>query len=391
MKRRLKYVLLLFCWITIARFQSNAQTMTHLSFRTLSGGVVLVQAGVSGIGDSLQFILDTGSSGVSLDSTLLSEKIISTEKTADSLRGIGGSIQTELIRNRKLTIGTTVLDSLHFRVYDYAPLHSFYGERIDGILGYDFFSRLVVSIDYDHNHMTLSLPHRVQYPSAGHLFHIPARPIPVSAEQFTEKKTIQYPFYWDTGAGLALLLNESLVNDSTVFSSGKKIQFTQAAGVGGKKQMRITVMKSIKIGPYVFRKVPVYLFKDEDNITNYPTCGGLIGNDIFRRFNSIINYPQHEIYLKPNSHFRELFDYGYTGFSIYLQDEKIIVDDIIENSPGQKAGLKEGDELIAVDHDFSGNLQHYKDLFQEPDKKMKVFVKRSGQLLDLELRTGSIE
>ena len=47
------------------------------------------------------------------------------------------------------------------------------------------------------------------------------------------------------------------------------------------------------------------VYKDDFNVTSYPFIGGLIGNDLLRRFNMIINYPKKEIHLLPNKSFKE--------------------------------------------------------------------------------------
>ncbi len=47
----------------------------------------------------------------------------------------------------------------------------------------------------------------------------------------------------------------------------------------------MTVIKELKLGPYRFRNIPIYIFNDEYNVTSYPFLGGIIGNDILRRFN----------------------------------------------------------------------------------------------------------
>jgi hypothetical protein len=67
--------------------------------------------------------------------------------------------------------------------------------------------------------------------------------------------------------------------------------------------MGLTVIKEVKLGPYKFRRVPVYIFKDEYNVTAYPILSGLIGNDVLKRFNVTLNYPDQIFYLKPNSRF----------------------------------------------------------------------------------------
>ena len=49
----------------------------------------------------------------------------------------------------------------------------------------------------------------------------------------------------------------------------------EAEGVGGKIDMHLTVIKEIKLGPYRFRNVPIYIFDDTYNVTSYPYLGGL--------------------------------------------------------------------------------------------------------------------
>ena len=104
--------------------------------------------------------------------------------------------------------------------------------------------------------------------------------------------------------------------------------------------------------------------------------GGLIGNDILRRFNVILNYPEQSIYLKPNSHYLEAFDYSYTGLGIYLIDGEIRVIDIMPDSPGDKAGFLPGDIIFSVESNASKNIQAYKNMFQNSIGKMKVVIFR---------------
>lgn len=134
-------------------------------------------------------------------------------------------------------------------------------------------------------------------------------------------------------------MSERFVADSAVLKKKRKPLITQAEGMGGMLKMRLTVIKEVKLGPYHFRMVPTYLYDDENNLTSYPFTGGLMGNDILRRFNIVFNYPQREIHLRPNSHFEDLFDYAYTGLGIYAIDNKVVVVDVIEKIPCRKSRI----------------------------------------------------
>lgn len=146
----------------------------------------------------------------------------------------------------------------------------------------------------------------------------------------------------------------------------------------------------MKIGPYRFYHVPTFLFKDDYNVTNYPFVGGLLGNDLLRRFNVTFNYVRQQIHLMPNSHYRDLFDYAYSGLSLYYVDGKIIVDDVVPGSPSDKAGLKKDDIILGVGSDLSNNLQHYKTLLQEAGKKINLLVSRPSGVSMISLKPVNI-
>jgi len=104
----------------------------------------------------------------------------------------------------------------------------------------------------------------------------------------------------------------------------------------------------------------------------------------------IINYPNREIHLQPNSHFKEDFDYAYTGLGIYLVHGKIMVEDVIQDSPADKAHFKVNDEIVAVNRNFSLNMQLYKNILQKPFESVKVLIRRDGILKELTINTISI-
>jgi hypothetical protein len=184
-------------------------------------------------------------------------------------------------------------------------------------------------------------------------------------------------------------LNEKYISDSSLLCKKRRPLVTQAEGMGGRIKMRLTVVKWVQIGHFKFRNVPTYLYTDEVNVTAYPFVGGLVGNDLLRRFNLILNYGKHEIHLLPNKHFDEPFDYAYTGMAIYFEGGVIVVDETEPGSPAEKAGLKKGDIILAVDKNFSNDIQQYKSLLQNAGQKIKLIVRRNSDLLELTIKPKS--
>jgi hypothetical protein len=230
----------------------------------------------------------------------------------------------------------------------------------------------------------------MKYPRGGFLLRPVLSNLPIQSARISDTRPINSRFYFDTGAGLCLLLSEDFVGDSAVLRPKKKPVITQGEGLGGKMEMKLTTIKEFKLGPYKFKKVPTYVFNDTFNVTAYPYLGGLIGNDILRRFNVTINYDRRDIYLVPNTRFRDPFDYSYTGLGIYKIETEVVVVDIMKGSPAEKAGFQPGDIIIAMNGNFSRNIQTYKGMLQNVGERIKVLVLRDGNPLMLTLKVGSI-
>jgi len=368
----------------------DARFITKVPFFQLSGGIIIIKAQFDQFTDSLNFVLDTGSGGISLDSTTAEKLKIQTQQSEKTIRGIAGVKKVSFAYNHTLSMPGIEVKQLDFHINNYDLLTSVYGVKIDGIIGYSFLRRYIVHLDFDKRIMEVYAPGRYKYPRGGQLLRPNFSTLPLMQASIQDNKTFLNRFIFDTGAGLCFLLSRDYVEDSSVFKSKRKFFLTQAEGLGGKKQMEIAVMKSIKIGNYKFKKVPVHIFEDDYNVTNYPTLGGLIGNDLLRRFNIILNYPDQSIHLKPNNHFNDPFDYSYTGLGIYLIDGQIKVVDIIEGSPGQKAGFKIDDIIFSIENNASNNIQAYKNLFQNSIGKIKVIVLRNSVPVLLNIQVKDI-
>lgn len=391
--------LLLACLVCLAPLLTRAQEefvpppaklLTQFTFRTFTGGVILLHARVGDYPDTLNFILDTGSGGISLDSVTCDRLNIKSQPSDRTIRGIAGVRNVRFVYNQKLHLPGLTLDSLNFHVNDYEILTAAYGERIDGIIGYSFFSRYIVKINYDSSRLQVYSKGSMKYPRGGFLLRPVLSTLPIQAARVNDSREINSRFYFDTGAGLCLLLSEDFVEDSGVLRPKSKPVLTQGEGLGGKMEMKLTTIKEFKLGPYRFKKVPTYIFNDTFNVTAYPYLGGLIGNDILRRFNVTINYDRRDIYLVPNTRFRDPFDYSYTGLGIYKIDTEVIVVDIMKGSPAERAGFQPGDVILAMNSNFSRNIQTYKSLLQNVGEKIKVLVLRDGSPTMITLKVGSI-
>ncbi len=367
-----------------------SQYLTKVPFEQLTGGIVIMQAKLGDFPDTLNFILDTGSSGISLDSTtadFLKLKPVASEKT---IRGIAGIHKVPFLYGQRLRFPGLTIDSLDIHVNDYAILTSVYGERIDGIIGYSVLSRYILKVDYDSMRIQFYSRGTIRYPRGGYLLKPSINTLPSNNARVKDALTINTRFLMDIGAGVCVMFSRDFMQDSSLLSRKRKLLTKEGEGVGGKIDMYISVIKEVKLGPYKFRSVPVYIFDDDYNVTSYPNLAGLIGNDLLRRFNLILNYDKHEIYITPNSHYEEPFDYAYSGIELYMIDGYIVVGDVAKGSPAEAAGLQEGDIVVAINKNFNQNLNQMKIALQQANERVKIIIRRNGLLHDYEFKTKSI-
>lgn len=393
----MKIIFIFLCCFTFLNCQANqnvvdtpAVFITKFPFKQLSGGVVMIQGKFNNISRSLNFILDTGSGAISLDSATAVHDSLIQVPSGRTITGITGRKKVNFIKNCVLTFPGLEIDSLDFYINDYEILSEIYGVKIDGIIGYSFLKKFIVKINFDMHEIEIFSPGKIKYLRRGTVLHPEFTALPILPIVLADRRKTISNFYMDTGAGLNFLLSEQFVQDSSFLKKRRQPVSIQVQGPGGKKRMLLTIIKEIKIGHYKFRKVPTNILEDETNILSYPKIGGLIGNDLLRRFNMILNYPKKEIHLSPNTHFKDGFDYSYTGINMYYKDGVILSDEVIENSPAYKAGLREGDVILGVNNNISNDIEAYKVQMNEVGKYVTVYISRKGELQNLIFQVDEI-
>jgi hypothetical protein len=209
--------------------------ITSFPFRLLTGGVILIKAKVNDYADSLNFVLDTGSGGISLDSITVKEFNIPVVESDKTIKGIGGIRKVSFLYNASLKLPGLQVNDLNFHVNDYNLLTSVYGIKIDGIIGYSFLIRYIVNINYDSLRINIYSRGEHTYPRGGQILNPMFTALPMQYITFVDNGKFAQRFYLDTGAGLNFLLSESYVRDSSVLRKKRKPPLTtQAEGVGGK-------------------------------------------------------------------------------------------------------------------------------------------------------------
>jgi C-terminal processing protease CtpA/Prc len=122
---------------------------------------------------------------------------------------------------------------------------------------------------------------------------------------------------------------------------------------------------------------------------------GLIGNEILREFKVIFDYSRQEMILEPADHFSETLDENLSGIEFELRAARrgiFKINDVAEESPADKAGIRPGDVLVAIDNESatSFSLEQINSLFRQEGREYLLTLKRGRKVFKAKIKNISL-
>ena len=341
---------------------STRNNLTPPSFRLERvNGALFVSVSVDGR-SGFPFLIDTGYDESVLDSSTTQVLRLKTQgEHQEAARA--GSVTVAKVQNVKLTIGNVQLPSADLTTVDLSNLAAVVGHPIGGVLGYDFFRLYAVVLDYLDRRMTLCDPLAFRPPPGAAILPVnldSKQPYVEGEVSTTEGKRVVAMLELDTGSLDALDLNAAFARSRQLFND-RKLLPVRGVSVGGSTQAWITRTSSLQLGP--FRLTGPITGVAEENAQR----AGQIGAEILRRFRVTLDYSHKQVLLEPNSQLTDRFEFDHTGMLLMAvggKFDQLQAFMVMVGTPAHKAGIKEGDQVVAVDGKPVASLEEARTLLK---------------------------
>jgi len=217
----------------------------------------------------------------------------------------------------------------------------------------------------------------------------------VKAEvQVTGREPVQGRFMIDTGFDGATTLYGPFIEAHNLLQSNEKTIGITRAGVAQSKGVKSRIER-FTFGGFSFRNVITNFILGEKGAEANTDIAGLIGNEVLREFKVILDYSRQEIILEPNDQFSETLDENLSGIEFELRAARrsiLKVNDVAEESPADKAGIRPGDVLVAIDNQSatSFSLERINSLFREEGREYLLTLKRGRKVFKAKIKNISL-
>lgn len=400
-KKQITLSILLVCWLMcvdaafgqtkIGFYMKPGVNRVEIPFEKYSN-LIVVPVRINNF-VTLKFILDTGAETAILTEKLYAEVLklkyireltINGPGVIDSIRAyVAGGVHMSLAE------GEILGDGLNLLVLedDYLELTKNLGEEIYGILGYDFFHRFVVEIDYDNKLLTVVKP--LNFKPRRFFAELPMDIVDTKPylttifRQYDLSDSVRLMI--DTGASHAALLD--VVATDHIVLPDKLLSTQLGRGLGGEIPGFIGRIDKCEIGPFEFEKVliSVPLQGTYMKAIKRGSRHGTIGGDLLTRFHVIFDYPHEKIYLAKGRYYRDSFEFNMSGMSIITDGDKLDtlkVSHVRRDTPAYNAGIREGDHILKI-NGFTiknSNISELQMLLRKrPGMKVRVVLKKGDR------------
>jgi len=261
-------------------------------------GQIEIPVSVNG-GAPVTFLLDTGSE----------YSIVSTALAAQLGLRTAHRFGRDFATGVTLSFGGVELPGQEVMVMPFDGYHK-RGRAIEGLIGYDFFARYVVRIDFHARALEVREPSSFRLPAGARA--LPLRftgriPLVEVGVVFPGRKPITARAALDTGASATLMLRYPFANARRLLELGTTEETSPSLASGELRLVRLPAQRLTFAGWSFDQPLVKVFLKTATGSGAYTDSDAILGNEVLRRFLVTVDYSRKILGLEPGPELREPF------------------------------------------------------------------------------------
>lgn len=277
-------------------------------------------------GEELTFLLDTGVEQTVLFSLDENEEVQLFEMEKLKLRGLGSKEAIDSYKSSKNKVQIKDLVDYNHEIYIILDqefnFSSQVGIPVNGIIGYNFFRKHIIEINYDkkklivYNHNYKKIKSRLNKKFVKDTITIEEKKPYCISNVGQDDKTIPSKLLLDTGNSDAVWVFTNKTDKIRL--PVNNIDDYLGRGFSGNVYGKRARLRSFEFGRKKF-DFPLITFPDSTSIKSVnfvPNRIGSIGSEIISRFTIVFDYQNGAMYTSPNSKLKEPFQFNMSGIEI---------------------------------------------------------------------------
>lgn len=243
--------------------------------------------------DTINFLFDLNAGANVINEYILNSKVSVKADGNQENTGSDGVMNIKTSSNNKMSINHLVWENVPLLIIPYGQ------SPFDAVLSWRSFEDKILEIDYDNNILIIhdELPDLSSDYSILETKMISGIPY-VKCVLSIGEKDVQGWFGFDTGGNGELLMSQKFASENQLNGLMKQIGSAKATGSSGiTHDLKIVKLPKLKLGNYELYRIPLGIYdEDPEGVSD----NEVLGNNILKRFNCIIDFKNNQIYMKPN-------------------------------------------------------------------------------------------
>jgi predicted aspartyl protease len=245
--------------------------------------------------ETLDLVFDTGAKFVYTSKSAIGKKInLTLDGTINDVGG-DGITKLETSSGNRLSIGEMSWKNLDIVAFEFGDA--------TGIIGWNVFENNPIEIDYDKKIMTIhDSPATIPKDYTKHKMEIFNGSPFIEATLIIGDKKVTDWFLFDSGFNGSLIISNHMAVKNSLIGTMRIVGKGSTFGSGGgEKKIQNVLVPRMQIGNYEFQDIRAAMNAGQPDDVPHDD---ILGNELLKGFNVVLDFKNKNIYLKPNSLFK---------------------------------------------------------------------------------------